>query len=102
MNKLNEQESKGAICELCGQNMLTADGCDYDQIVYKGHIYERIKVGDEKDLLYAGMIDIVCHDCGAKEGHYHHIGCDSETCPVCGEQLIGCECDSEFRKSKEE
>jgi len=38
-----------------------------------------------------------CPDCGAKPGHYHHIGCDMERCPVCGTQLIGCE-DIEYVK----
>lgn len=31
-----------------------------------------------------------CHDCGAAEGEYHKPGCDWETCPVCGHQLLGC------------
>jgi len=33
-----------------------------------------------------------CHDCGVKEGHLHEFGCDMETCPNCGGQLIGCGC----------
>ncbi|MBO4633113.1 MAG: hypothetical protein J5858_14435 [Lentisphaeria bacterium] len=31
-----------------------------------------------------------CHDCGAAEGEYHKPGCDWETCPVCGHQLLSC------------
>jgi len=34
----------------------------------------------------------ICHDCGAKEGEYHKLGCDMERCPFCGHQLISCEC----------
>ena len=34
----------------------------------------------------------VCHDCGAKEGEIHDYGCDMETCPFCGGQLLSCEC----------
>ena len=34
-----------------------------------------------------------CHECGARPGHYHHVGCDAERCPVCGGQLISCDCD---------
>jgi hypothetical protein len=33
-----------------------------------------------------------CHDCGAKEGQIHDLGCDMEYCPFCGGQLISCEC----------
>ena len=33
-----------------------------------------------------------CHDCGAEEGHLHELGCDMESCPFCGGQLISCDC----------
>ncbi len=33
-----------------------------------------------------------CHDCSAKEGEYHSAGCDMETCPFCGGQLLSCIC----------
>ena len=33
-----------------------------------------------------------CHDCGAKPGELHKPGCDTERCPRCGYQAIGCEC----------
>lgn len=32
----------------------------------------------------------VCHDCNVKEGEIHEPGCDMETCPICGGQLISC------------
>jgi len=35
----------------------------------------------------------VCHDCEAKPGEYHDMGCDVERCPDCGGQLIACQCD---------
>lgn len=31
-----------------------------------------------------------CPDCNAAEGEYHEEGCDWETCPVCGGQLLSC------------
>jgi hypothetical protein len=33
-----------------------------------------------------------CHDCGAKPGELHQLGCDVERCPLCGDQAIGCDC----------
>ncbi len=32
----------------------------------------------------------VCHDCSAKPGELHKLGCDMERCPFCGRQLISC------------
>ena len=34
----------------------------------------------------------MCHDCGAMEGELHQFGCDMESCPYCGSQLISCGC----------
>ena len=36
--------------------------------------------------------EIQCHDCGAKEGQLHTLGCDMERCPFCGHQPISCDC----------
>jgi hypothetical protein len=33
-----------------------------------------------------------CPDCGVREGHLHELGCDMESCPFCGAQLISCDC----------
>ena len=33
-----------------------------------------------------------CYDCGAKPGELHEPGCDVETCPRCGSQMISCGC----------
>lgn len=36
------------------------------------------------------MLD--CHDCRAKPGELHALGCDVEQCPDCGCQTISCRC----------
>jgi len=82
----------GAVCKLCGQRMLIADGCTCRQVECNGVKYDRIRFGDEE----YDMGDNCCHDCGARRGHFHHSGCDAEECPVCGGQLIGCNCEIEF------
>lgn len=85
----------GAICEFCKRDMLLADGCDAGVIVAAGVKYERIKVGSPGDF-FEGETNSRCGDCNAKFGYYHHAGCDCERCPVCGGQLITCDClDSE-------
>ena len=38
-----------------------------------------------------------CHDCGVQIGAKHHAGCDMESCPRCGSQLISCDCVVEYR-----
>ncbi len=36
---------------------------------------------------------VPCHDCGVEPGALHEPGCDIESCPLCGGQLISCGCD---------
>ena len=87
MNKTIEEiiAEGGTECKLCGQRMLRSDGCSCTEIKFKGKIYKRIPCEKER-----------CHDCGTTIGNYHHHGCDMEICPICKEQLIGCDCDFEY------
>ena len=78
-------------CSTCGQEMKDPDtkSCDHQLINIGGKWYQRNNTYfDDNER---------CHDCNIVNGfpHYHHPGCDMERCPVCGGQLISCDCDIE-------
>jgi hypothetical protein len=103
---VNEDDAQskhvGAVCDFCGGNMLLADGCKPSVINRDDDdkAFERIKMGDSDDFYKGSDPDHRCGDCGAKPGHYHHPGCDLERCPICGGQLISCDCEFTFKAKK--
>lgn len=56
----------------------------------EGRTVSRVRYGDEQDDW--GADKQACHDCGVIKGEFHVLDCDAEECPVCGAQLISCEC----------
>jgi hypothetical protein len=56
-----------------------------------GEDYDRIPYGKEAEEW--GAADFPCHDCEASQGQLHVPGCDTEQCPRCGGQALGCECE---------
>jgi len=84
MSKVNKE--KGAKCVDCNGYMNKVAGCKVSTIeLLDGKTFARIP--------YEGGwgSDGRCHDCGAKVGHLHHVGCDVERCPRCRLQLISCD-----------
>jgi len=79
-----------AICEFCGQDMGKSDGCTVDTLIFGDDTeHKRIAWGaapGEEAVTWR------CHDCNAEPGAYHHQNCDMERCPVCGGQMLSCEC----------
>lgn len=85
-----------AKCEVCGLEMLTADGCTIQFLFANGKKYRRIPVGGPGDFFAGGDHDTRCGDCNAKMGAFHHWGCDCERCPACGRQLLSCDCENVY------
>lgn len=82
-----------ATCSFCGGEMLSVTGCNQRQYTIAGMKYPSVT---------ADPHGTECHDCGALEDEPHHPGCDMETCPHCGGQMISCEHGREAFASLEE
>lgn len=81
-----------AVCKICKREMLTTKGCKIPELIYKGKKVQRIKVGAPMDFrnIQKGQR---CPDCGAPKGYYHHWTCSGESCPICHNQLLLCDCE---------
>jgi len=77
-----------AICKYCNQDVENGNtkSCNFLYIVIDGKKYKRNTTYFDSNDRY--------HDCNIenKEGNIHHFGCDIDRCPICGEQLIYCDC----------
>lgn len=76
-------------CEICDREMMEVDSCLKVPIESKdGTTFDPIPFGSApRDDGFER-----CPDCNVAVGGYHHVGCDWETCPICGGQLISCDC----------
>lgn len=87
-----DQATHYAICAFCKQRMAPGHGCEITHLEFDDERYPRIKVGDEGDTFHDMDEEIVCHDCNAKKGEYHHVGCAQDRCPLCRGQFFLCGC----------
>jgi len=76
-------------CELCENNINNCSGCTEEKKIKFSNYpdMEPVRVGDSEDSSREK-----CHDCGALSGNIHHMWCDMERCPRCGDQFITCDC----------
>ncbi len=73
-----------AKCDSCGREMLSSATCSVERLMLIDGSYERRRFQSARLPS--------CGDCGTPNGGMHHPGCDMETCPRCGGQLIACGC----------
>lgn len=79
-------------CVQCGRDLSSAKGCGVHTVRVGGKVFNGVRMGDPGDFYEGESKATRCHDCNALYAHCHHWGCDAERCPVCGRQLISCEC----------
>ena len=80
-----------AVCEYCKKDMSdeATKSCSCNkQEMPNGKVVDRVPYDDYNSP------GCRCHDCNVANGGFHHPGCDMERCPICGGQLIGCNCHS--------
>jgi len=85
----DNQTTSYAMCNVCKQTMAPGNGCDILYLKIDGHNCNRIRVGDNDDII---PVKTTCHDCNAGKDQYHHLGCAQERCPSCREQFFLCNC----------
>jgi len=94
-------------CRGCKLEHDEGHGCVPHYFLYAGEFYEAIKVGTDRDTFVNDKSLKRCSYCNAPNGTYHHVGCASERCPVCGMAVIdyrgiGCiNCGAKIKLSKE-
>src|SRR5947208_13899341 len=59
--------------------------CKVKMVQVNGKLHRRTTHHEDRDD--------PCDVCGVFPGGIHHLGCDIEECPVCGNRFTVCECD---------
>ncbi len=59
---------------------------------FEGELYPRMPFGLETFRNPIEADAQPCRHCGTVKGRYHEPLCDYEQCPVCGGQVMSCDC----------
>ena len=78
-------------CEVCKKTMNVGLACK-GKIQIGKKLWDRVPYGEKGE-----DTESPCHDCNVTGGQIHHWGCDSEWCPKCGGQALGCECKGKYQ-----
>ena len=81
------------ICSYCHENLPSLESCTCEAIRYSHGSVPRIRFGDEEYDWQTRR----CDDCGVYRGCFHHENCSREICPMCGDLLILCDCETLYR-----
>ena len=90
-----DKYNRDATCAICCLEMGPKIGCTLTHLIINGERYHRVRVGDSLDSICFNEENPICHDCNVGLFQYHHLGCDSERCPVCYGQLFICSCEKQ-------
>ena len=82
------------ICSYCHEKLPSLESCTCEAIRYSHGSVPRIRFGDEE----YDWARRKCPGCGVLVGGYHHEYCFCEICPMCGEQVLICDCETDFVK----
>jgi hypothetical protein len=76
-----------ATCSTCHREKLVATSCTVAQVMLtNGRVLPRVRFSP----LDGANVDDRCRACNVGRGGLHHLGCDLEVCPSCGQQANIC------------
>ena len=80
------------ICFYCREKLPSCESCSCRYIQYGSERLARIRFGEEEYDWGTRR----CADCGVLIGSFHHENCTCEVCPMCGELILLCDCETDF------
>jgi hypothetical protein len=77
-----------AICTWCNGEMAAVVSCAVKALHRDGAPIAMVPWG--RELGWSARQR--CHDCGVMPSGFHHLGCDTQECPLCAGQMLSCGC----------